>query len=497
MDFQTLLQVLQEPWALRALVASLLVGITCGLLGVFIVLRNMSLIGDALSHAVLPGIFTAFLLVGYNTIGFFIGAVAAGLISTTAMTWIQQTIKTRNDAAVGIVFTVMFSLGIIGISWLNARQGAHIDLKDFLFGNVLTVSPEDLLLSGIVCLYTLSMVLVFYRYLFVTTFQPVIAQSMGVSVKAVHYMLMFLLSFAVVSSLRTVGVILVVAMLITPASTALLWSNRLPTVLWISVFIGAFASFAGLVLSVLLDTTPGPLMVVVSGIIYLAAAFMAPQKGIFRKWIARKQQASKILEEDMIKYLSKNSDNSRDNIKNMIEALGISDHQCRKQIAKMKKSGILTQNTEKLQLSMKGKEMGDQLVRAHRLWEAYQVNKLGMDTEQIHDEAERLEHVLTQDILDEVDEKLGFPTTDPHGSPIPPKNHYLANSIMLLSPRSKARISADQPDKEVESELWELGLFPETRITVADIGSDYIIIREGRREIQISAPLAQRILVKR
>ena len=102
MDFQTLLQVLQEPWALRALVASLLVGITCGLLGVFIVLRNMSLIGDALSHAVLPGIFTAFLLVGYNTIGFFIGAVAAGLISTTAMTWIQQTIKTRNDAAVGI-----------------------------------------------------------------------------------------------------------------------------------------------------------------------------------------------------------------------------------------------------------------------------------------------------------------------------------------------------------------------------------------------------------
>jgi len=497
MSFQTLLEVMQEPWAVRALAASLLVGITCGLLGVFIVLRNMSLIGDALSHAVLPGIFTAFLLVGYNTIGFFIGAVAAGLISTAAMTWIQQTIKTRNDAAVGIVFTVMFSLGIIGISWLNARQGAHIDLKDFLFGNVLTVSPEDLLLSAIVCLYTISMVLIFYRYLFVTTFQPVIAQSMGISVKTMHYMLMFLLSFAVVSSLRTVGVILVVAMLITPASTALLWSNRLPRVLWISVFTGAFASLTGLILSILLDTTPGPLMVVVSGIVYLAAAFMAPQKGILRRWMARKQQYSKIIEEDMIKFMSKNSDDNTDSKKVMIEALGITEQQYAKQIAKMKKSGILTQNTEKPQLSMKGKEMGDQLVRAHRLWEAYQVDKLGMDTEQIHEEAERLEHVLTEDILDEVDEKLGFPTTDPHGSPIPPKNHHLQNSIMLLNPRSKAVISANQPDKEVESELWELGLFPDTRIIVKDIGRDYIIIREGKREIQISAPLAQRILVKR
>lgn len=497
MDFQTLLEIMQEPWAVRALIASLLVGITCGLLGVFIVLRNMSLIGDALSHAVLPGIFTAFLLVGYNTIGFFIGAVAAGLVSTLAMTWIQQTIKTRNDAAVGIVFTVMFSLGIIGISWLNAQQGAHIDLKDFLFGNVLTVSPEDLLLSAIVCLYTLSMVLIFYRYLFVTTFQPVIAQSMGISVKVIHYMLMFLLSFAVVSSLRTVGVILVVAMLITPASTALLWSNRLPKVLVISVCIGAFASIIGLILSILLDTTPGPLMVVVSGFIYLIAALLAPQKGILRKWLARKQQSVKILEEDMIKYLSKNNVNSIDNKKDMIKALGISEHQYSKQISNMKKSGKLTQNTERPQLSMKGKELGDQLVRAHRLWEAYQVDKLGMDAEQIHDEAERLEHVLTADILDEVDEKLGFPTKDPHGSPIPPKNHLFQNSIMLLNPRSKAFIAANQPDKEVESELWELGLFPDTHITVMDIGSDYIIIREGKREIQISAPLAQRILVKR
>ncbi len=136
-------QIIQEPWALRALIASTMVGVTCGTLGAFIVLRNMSLIGDALSHAILPGVVVAFVLLGYNTLGFFFGSVVAGLLSAMAITWIQQHIKTKNDAVVGIVFTAMFSIGVIGISAIS-RTGVHLDLKDFLFGNVLGVSNQDL-----------------------------------------------------------------------------------------------------------------------------------------------------------------------------------------------------------------------------------------------------------------------------------------------------------------------------------------------------------------
>ena len=139
-------QILQESWAMRALIASTMVGITCGILGAFIVLRNMSLIGDALSHSILPGVVIAFVILGYNTFGFFIGSVIAGLLSAVAITWIQQNIKTKNDAVIGIVFTAMFSIGVIGISSIS-RTGVHLDLKDFLFGNVLGVGNEDLYMT--------------------------------------------------------------------------------------------------------------------------------------------------------------------------------------------------------------------------------------------------------------------------------------------------------------------------------------------------------------
>jgi ABC-type Mn2+/Zn2+ transport system permease subunit len=127
-----LLDVLQEPWALRALLASSMVGVMCGILGSFIVLRNMSLIGDALAHAILPGVVFAFMLVGQNALGFFLGSVIAGLLTAFLITWIQQKVNTKNDAAIGIVFTAMFSIGIIGISSINRQPGVHLDLKDFL-----------------------------------------------------------------------------------------------------------------------------------------------------------------------------------------------------------------------------------------------------------------------------------------------------------------------------------------------------------------------------
>lgn len=286
-----ILSLLGEQWVLRALLTTSLVGVTCGVIGSFIVLRNMSLIGDALSHAILPGIFLAFVLVGYSTIGFFLGSVFAGIVSAVLITWIQQYIKTKNDAAIGIVFTVMFSLGVIGISWLNNQKGAHLDLKDFLFGNALGIANEDIVISAIVCVYTLISVFIFYRYLFITTFQPMIAQTMGISVKLIHYFLMLLLSFAVVAALRAVGVILVVAMLITPASSALLLTNRLHKVIIISAILGLVSSVLGLLFSIQLDTPPGPAMVVVSTIIYFLAAVFAPEKGLLIKYLQRRKQS--------------------------------------------------------------------------------------------------------------------------------------------------------------------------------------------------------------
>jgi len=194
---EELITTLSSEWALRALITSSMVGITCGVIGCFIVLRNMSLIGDALAHAILPGVFVAFLIFGYSTVGFFLGSVIAGLFTAFGITWIQHNVKTKNDAAIGIVFTAMFALGVMGISWISQKDGVHLDLTDFLFGTVLGISNEDIYLTAGVMLYTLVSVYIFYRYLFITTFQSTIAQTMGISVKMVHYFLMLLLSIAV------------------------------------------------------------------------------------------------------------------------------------------------------------------------------------------------------------------------------------------------------------------------------------------------------------
>jgi ABC-type Mn2+/Zn2+ transport system permease subunit len=319
-QIQYLIDVYQtNAWAPRALIASSLVGIMCGVLGCFVVLRNMSLIGDALSHAVLPGVVFAFIginllgqvflceglsieeceavLKSYQSIAFFLGSVAAALIAAIFITWIQKNVRTENDAAIGIVFTTMFSIGVIGISAISKGHGVHLDLKDMLFGNILGVSNEDLWITIIVAFIVVGSVILFYRQLFATTFQPIVAETMGIRINAIHYLLMLVLSFAVVASMRMVGVILVVAMLITPAATALLLSDRLKQVIVLAGTIGFVAAAVGVNLAILLDTTPGPAIVVTSTLLYILAVIFSPKKGLIVKSLNKQKVKSAIEQE--------------------------------------------------------------------------------------------------------------------------------------------------------------------------------------------------------
>ncbi len=410
-----------QEWAIRALISSSIVGLMCGALGCFIVLRNMAMIGDAMSHAILPGVVVAYVIKGSNTIAFFLGSVVAGLLTALGITWIQRNVNTKNDAAIGIVFTAMFAIGVIGISHISKSQGVHLDLKDFLFGNVLGVSNEDLILTGCIGIYVILSIIVFYRYLFTTTFQPVIAETMGISVSLIHYFLMLMLSFAVVASLRAVGVILVVAMLITPASTALLLSNKLKHVVILASIIGLLSAVIGLIISIEFNTTPGPAMTVVSTIFYFVAVIFAPQRGLLFKNIRNNKLRKKIMFEDTLKQAFRLSDQGELNVKSLQEKLGYSNSMLKQNINVLIRKGLAS-NQPSLVLTKAGISQASKLVRAHRLWETYLVNQMGLSSEQIHEDAEKYEHLLTEEILDEVDAKLGFPDFDPHGSPIPKKD---------------------------------------------------------------------------
>ncbi|MFK7983258.1 MAG: iron chelate uptake ABC transporter family permease subunit [Saprospiraceae bacterium] len=491
---ENFLEILQDEWAIRALLASSMVGLMCGVLGCFIVLRNMALIGDALAHAILPGVVVAFIIVGYSTLGFFVGSVIAGLLTAAGITWIQHNVKTKNDAAIGIVFTAMFALGVIGISGVS-REGVHLDLKDFLIGNVLGVSNEDLYLMAAVTIYVLVSIKVFYRYLFATTFQEVVAQTMGISVKMIHYFLMLMLSFAVVASIGTVGVILVVAMLITPASTALLLSDRLQNVLVISGFIGLISSILGLLIAIIVDAPPGPVMAVVATLFYLIAVFFSPKRGLVFKFFQKRKLQKRIHIEDILKEGLKLEKKGEFTFIKLKGKLGLSKTSLTKYLQQLATQKFLTRKGNQISLSQRGKDEALRLVRAHRLWETYLVNQIGLSAEQIHEDAEKYEHLLSEEILDEVDATLGFPTEDPHGSPIPSKIGFPDFALSNLKINQFAVIAQQQVSETISTQLWKLGLMPDSRFKVDRKNKDLIFIEVDGKEIIIPEVLAQRVNV--
>ncbi|MGI8892678.1 MAG: iron chelate uptake ABC transporter family permease subunit, partial [Bacteroidia bacterium] len=398
-----LTEVFQYEWALRAIIASSLVGIMCGILGCFIILRNMALIGDALSHAILPGVVVGFIVAGHSVLAFFTGAVLAGLITAVLITWIQRNVKAKDDAAIGIVFTVMFALGVMGISWVSRQEGVHLDMKDFLFGNVLGIANQDLWLTSLVTIYVILCIIFFYRYFFITTFQQVLATTMGISVSTLHYFLMLLLSFAVVASLQSVGVILVIAMLIIPASTAYLLTSRLHIMIILSAFIGLLSTVAGLFIAIVLETTPGPAMTVTAAGFYAIAVFLAPEKGLLFSYIRQRNKKIKIMKEDLLKDILRLWEEGSFSYENLRGKSGLNKYSLNSKIIKLKRTGMISGEGNNLNLTEKGSAAANQLVRAHRLWETYMVNTLGFDKDQIHDQAEKYEHLLPETLLNKVD----------------------------------------------------------------------------------------------
>ncbi|MEM6723884.1 MAG: metal ABC transporter permease, partial [Bacteroidota bacterium] len=469
-------ELFQYAVGIRALWASVMVGLMCGVLGCFIVLRNMALIGDALSHAVLPGVVVGFVLAGSGVLAIFSGAVVAGVLTAIFITWIQHKARARNDAAIGIVFTAMFSIGVIGITKVTRGGGVHLDLDHFLFGNVLTLAKDDLYLTAFILVYVLASIIIFYRFFFVTTFQPVIAETMGVSVQLVHYYIMLLLSFAVVVSMRAVGVILVVAMLITPASTALLLTDRLKVMLWISGLLGMIAPAIGLVLSVYFDAPPGPMMVLFSTLFYLIAVVFAPKKGLLFRQIHKVRLGKKIRLEDTLKQSLKLRDRKGLHFSSLKQRLGFPENELKKQLRILRQKGWVLWNRSKIELTNEGLREANRLVRAHRLWETYLVQQMGLTAEQIHEDAEKYEHLLSEELLDEVDHALGFPEFDPHGSPIPKKFRQPIRTLIHLNVGEQARIANDQPSDHLISKLWNLGLLPGTDFKIVNVNEEQWIL---------------------
>ena len=261
-----LLQPLQYAFMVRGLIAALLTGIVCATVGSYVVLRGMAFFGDALAHAMLPGIAIGYLVSGGAREPLFWWALLTAVLSSVGIGWISRSAEVREDTAIGIVFAGMFALGIALISTV---RNYTTDLTHFLFGNVLGVGTGDLVLIGIFGAIILLAIFFFYKEFLVISFDPLLAATLRLPARSLEYLLLILIALTIVVSLQTVGVALMVAMLVTPAATAYLVTNRLPIMMGLAAIIASLSGIIGLYLSFYLSISSGAAIVLTATAIFL------------------------------------------------------------------------------------------------------------------------------------------------------------------------------------------------------------------------------------
>ena len=269
MEFVT--DLLNYPHLARAALTAVVIGIVSGVVGSLIILRGLSLMGDAISHAVMPGIAISFFF-GANI---FLGALISGLLAAAGIGFVNANTRLKRDTSIGIIFTAFLAAGVI----LLARTESSVSLQAILFGDVLATSPADMWQSIIIAIAIIILVVLFYKQLQITTMDVEIAKAYGFPTRAINYGVLIALAVVTVSAVQTVGVILVVAMLVTPAATAFLMSKKFSTMMWLAALFGMLSSIAGMYFSYTFELQSGPAIVLVAFSLFLLAFFFSPHQG--------------------------------------------------------------------------------------------------------------------------------------------------------------------------------------------------------------------------
>jgi ABC-type Mn2+/Zn2+ transport system permease subunit/Mn-dependent DtxR family transcriptional regulator len=420
---------LRDPAVRYALVGSMLLGICCGLLGGFIVVRKMALFGDALSHAVLPGVALGFLWnLSKDPVAIFVGATAAGLLGAGAVHLIRSTTRLKEDTALGLVLASFFAVGICLVTMIQRLPtGNKSGIDKFLFGQAAAIGAGDVKLMAVVTGVSVLVVLLFYKEFLVTSFDMQFARVAGFPAHAVHYTLMLMLAFAVVTALQAVGVVLVSAMLIIPAAAAYLLTDRLHRLLWLSSLFGLLAGVSGAFFSFLGNNLPtGPFMVLAATAIFGTAFLFGPRHGVVSRWWKQRSRIGRVRRENTLKAVYHVME-ARHFTDEKVSLLELAEHrretleEAKAQSDELVSHGLATLNEpgDLVFLTPDGWSRACEIVRNHRLWELYLTNEADIAADHVHEDAEKIEHVLGEEVVRQLERRLQFAREDPHGKPIP------------------------------------------------------------------------------
>ncbi len=420
--------------------AGILCAISASLPGNFLLLRRMSLLGDAISHAILPGLAVAFFISeSRSSVPMFAGAVVVGILTALFTEWIRNFGDVDEGASMGVVFTTLFALGLVMI----VQAADHVDLDPgcVLYGAIEmtpldTVSvrgtdvPRVVIVLGAVTLVNAILIVVFFKELKLSAFDPSLSVSVGVSARLMHYLLMVIVAITAVACFETAGNILVVAMFVVPPATACLLTERLSRMILLSTLIAAASAVLGHISAITVpgwfgfgSTSTSGMMALCAGLLFFLASLFAP-RGVLVQAVRRQKLAMRILSEDLIALLYRLDEKQRGctaTMSQLCTPLLSGRRLISFLMSRHRHHGDVIAVESGYQLTESGRRLGAELVRSHRLWEQYLVSEAGVAMDRIHDQAEHLEHFTGRDMRDRLEQETAAPVTDPHGSPIPPE----------------------------------------------------------------------------
>lgn len=480
------------------LIVVVLIGLTASVLSCLLVVRRQALMGDAIAHSVLLGVALGWLVARES--GVLVGALIAGVLSGIAMTFIERS-GIKLDVAMGVVFTASFALGLAIISVVKPTG---IDLFHVLLGNVLGVSEEDVRHTAIGCALVLGVVLLLFRGLQFWSFDPLAAQVAGLPVAALHYVFTALLCATIVVSIQAVGLLLVIAMLITPGATALLLVKRLAPMMLVAAALGVASGTGGLYTSYYLDVASGPAIVLVASAFFLLSLLLAPRRGVlWRHWAQRRARRA-ALDDDVLKdaMLAAHEEGLDTDCALLAARLALAPRAVDAALARLRKAGLVRTNGRSIALRESGVRRATELVRTQRLLERYLHDVEHMPLDHIRPEADRREHEISADAVEQMADLLGHPTTDPHGHPIPQLaeeglRRIAGQSLAATAPGHGGRVSMISDDRsDLLGEMVRLGILPESNLTVLarDDGGVRVCINEGTA-VTVSGDIAERVFV--
>lgn len=488
-----LLEPLSYPFMQRALLTAVLVGVVCAVMGSYMLVKRWSLLGDAISHAVLPGIVVAYVL----GIPYFIGAVVTGLLTAIGIGAIERNTRIKSDAAMGILFIGAFALGLA----LNSRVRGFIDVFHILFGNVLGVRAGDLWLTAATGGLIVLVVILFYKELLLWAFDPIMAHVSGLPVRLIHYLMMLLLSLAIVASLQAVGIALVIAMIITPAATAFLLTRHFGRMMLLAVVFGVISAVGGLYLSYYLDIASGATMVLLSVFLFLLTVFFSPQEGLLWYWIRRRRRAFQVAVEDSLKILHGWSEKGISaGTEQLSKEMEIPLSRARKIVRHLLRAKLVTKEGTNIDLTATGTAKARSVLRTHRLWERFLTDEGGKTWDVVHADAHRLEHLTSETVREHLAEHLGHPERDPHGAPIPtseglidaPEDQPLRS---IPEGRSVLVTRVDDENPRVLRTLARLGIRPGVTLEALGASEGRIALRIDGEELEIDEETASHVHV--